>query len=85
MIPDGPTNGIYRKARCPAGCRLCDVAELQARLFIFRGETLAALESKPSRGAIWAMGIALFGLVVTAVAADRAYLPFLAERLHLLK
>ena len=54
----------------------------KAELERVRGDVIAELATKPSRGAMWTMGIALFGLVVAAMATGAAYLPFLAERLH---
>ncbi len=54
----------------------------QASLERVRGDIMAALETKPSRGGMWAMGIALFALVVAAMSAGAAYLPFLAHSLR---
>ena len=48
----------------------------------FRGETLAALAGKPGTGAMWGMAIALFALVMAAMAASAIYLPLLSWRLH---
>jgi len=45
-----------------------------------RGDVMTVLESKPSRGAMWTMAIALFAPVTAAMAAGPIYLP-LAERL----
>lgn len=57
---------------------LATKAELEA----LRGEVkvdIAALRGdlarKPGHGAMWGMGLALFGLVVAAMAAGAAYLP----------
>ena len=54
----------------------------QASLERVRGDIMTALESKPSRSSMWTMGITLFALVVAAMLAGAAYLPFLAHFLH---
>ena len=50
-----------------------------------RGEIMAELATKPSRGAMRAMGIALFTLSLTGTAVGSVYLPYVAARLHLLQ
>ncbi|HVC61521.1 MAG TPA: hypothetical protein VND19_14305 [Acetobacteraceae bacterium] len=45
-----------------------------------RGDIMTALETKPNRGAMWSMAIALFTLVMAAMAAAAIYLP-LASRM----
>jgi chromosome segregation ATPase len=62
-----------------------DIATLRTEAVAFRGEILTELAHKPTRGAMWSMGIALFGLVVAGIAVGAAYLPFLAARLHSLQ
>jgi hypothetical protein len=62
-----------------------DIATLRTEAVVFRGEILTELAHKPTRGAMWSMGIALFGLVVAGIAVGAAYLPFLAARLHSLQ
>ena len=47
-----------------------------------RGEVMTSLAGKPGLGAMWAMGITLFALVVAAMSAGAAYLPFLTRSLH---
>ena len=62
-----------------------DIATLRTEAVTFRGEILTELAHKPTRGAMWTMGIALFGLVVGGMAIGGVYLPFLVDRLHLLR
>ena len=61
-----------------------EFANVRGKMGTFRGDLMAELATKPSRGAMWTMGIALFGLVVAAMAAGAAYLPLIAERLRAL-
>ncbi len=62
-----------------------EFAKVRGEIGTLRGDVMAELATKPSRGAMWAMGIALFGLVAASMAAGAAYLPFIAERLNALK
>jgi len=62
-----------------------DIATLRTEAVTFRGEILTELAHKPTRGAMWTMGIALFGPVVGGMAIGGVYLPFLLDRLHLLR
>jgi hypothetical protein len=55
---------------------------LEAKIEGVRGEVQAGLAGKPGYGAMWSMAIALFALVVAAIAAGAAYLPLLAHSLH---
>ena len=61
-----------------------EFANVRGEMGTLRGDLMAELATKPSRGAMWTMGIALFGLVVAAMAAGAAYLPLIAERLRAL-
>ena len=61
-----------------------NIATLRTEAVAFRGEILTELAHKPTRGAMWTMGIALFGLVVPGMAVGGVYLPFLLDRLHFL-
>ncbi len=56
--------------------------DVQAQIEGLRGEVRAGLAGKPGFGAMWTMGVSLFGLVVAAIAAGAAYLPLLAHSLH---
>jgi hypothetical protein len=46
------------------------------------GSLRAELATKPSRGSMWAMAIALVGLVVASIGVGAAYLPLLSRVLH---
>ncbi len=62
-----------------------DIATLRTEAATFRGEVMTELAHKPSRGAIWAMGIALFTLSLTGIAVGSVYLPYVAIKLHILQ
>jgi hypothetical protein len=62
-----------------------DIATLRTEAATFCGEVMTELAYKPSRGAIWAMGIALFTLPLTGIAIGSVYLPYVAMRLHVLQ
>jgi hypothetical protein len=47
-----------------------------------RGDVMTALASKPGRGDMWTMGIALFALVAGAMAAGAIWLPLAMRLLH---
>lgn len=59
--------------------------EFRTDIATLQGGIMTELAHKPTRAAMWTMGIALFGLVVAAMAAGAAYLPYIAERLNTLK
>jgi hypothetical protein len=52
---------------------------LRAELATSVGAIRAELATKPSRGGIWPMRIALFALVLNAMAAGMAYLPLVEK------
>lgn len=55
---------------------------LESKIGVLRGDMMSALAGKPGIGAMWTMGIALFALVVAAMAVGAIYLPLTAKLFH---
>jgi hypothetical protein len=67
-------------AQMPYLATKAELAGVRADTQRLHGEAMTVLATKPGRGEMWMMAIALFALVVAAMAAGAIYLP-LVERL----
>jgi hypothetical protein len=69
-------------SQTPHLATMVEVVTTKTDIERLRGEVMTALASKPSRGDMWIMAIALFALVAGAMAAGAIWLPLTMKVLH---